>query len=104
MYDMDIAPRMQKLEGEHLLLSQELKQMNKTLSKIETAIEKQNEISSDIRMLRQEFGSHTVVERDSMIRQNKRIEQIEKNLSRIVWILITSVIGAVMALIIKVNL
>jgi hypothetical protein len=55
-------------------------------------------------MLRQEFSSHTVMERDSMIRQNKRIEQIEKNLSKIVWMLITSVFGAVMALIIKVNL
>jgi chromosome segregation ATPase len=103
MIDIDIAPRVQKLEGEHLLLSRELTQMNKTLSKIETAIEKQNEIASDIRLLRQEFTSHVITEHDSFKRQNERIEHIEKNLSKIVWMLITAVIGSAMTFILKVS-
>jgi vacuolar-type H+-ATPase subunit I/STV1 len=90
---MDMVPRLQKLEGEHILLNQELKQMNKTLSKIEVAIEKQNEISSDIRLLRQEVKSHKEVELDSAKRQNERIETIERNLSKIAWTLFTAIIA-----------
>jgi uncharacterized coiled-coil DUF342 family protein len=101
MEEMDMVPRIQKLEGEHMLLNQELKQMNKTLSKIETAIEKQNEISTDIRMLRQEFKSHVELEHESAKRQNSRIEQIEKNLSKVVWLVLTSVIGITIDIMLK---
>ncbi len=47
-----IEPRVSRLENSHNLLAQELHQINRTLSKIETAIERQNEIASDIRILR----------------------------------------------------
>jgi vacuolar-type H+-ATPase subunit I/STV1 len=99
--DIDMVPRIQKLEGEHILLNQELKQMNKTLSKIETAIEKQNEISSDIRMLRQEFKSHIEIELESIKRQNERIEHIENNLSKIVWIVFTAIVAGLIDFISK---
>jgi vacuolar-type H+-ATPase subunit I/STV1 len=99
--DMDMVPRIQKLEGEHILLNQELKQMNKTLSKIETAIEKQNEISSDIRMLRQEFKSHIEIELESIKRQNERIEHIENNLSKIAWIVVTAIVAGLIDFISK---
>jgi predicted nuclease with TOPRIM domain len=101
MEEMDMVPRLQKLEGEHMLLNQELKQMNKTLSKIETAIEKQNEISSDIRLLRQEFKSHTELELESVKRQTERISQIEKNLSKVVWIVLTAIIGIAIDVMLK---
>jgi predicted nuclease with TOPRIM domain len=101
MEEMDMVPRLQKLEGEHMLLNQELKQMNKTLSKIETAIEKQNEISTDIRMLRQEFKSHTELELESVKRQTERIAQIEKNLSKVVWIVLTAIIGIAIDVMLK---
>jgi vacuolar-type H+-ATPase subunit I/STV1 len=97
---MDMVPRLQKLEGEHILLNQELRQMNKTLSKIEVAIEKQNEISLDIRMLRQEFKSQKEVELESIKRQNERIEHIERNLSKIAWIVFTAIIAGLLHFII----
>jgi hypothetical protein len=56
---VDIEPRVTKLESDHNLLAFEFQTINKTLSKIEEAIEKQNEISSDVRSLRQELQYHT---------------------------------------------
>jgi hypothetical protein len=101
MEEMDMVPRIQKLEGEHMLLSQELKQMNKTLSKIETAIEKQNEISTDIRMLRQEFKSHIELELESVKRQTERIVHIERNLGKIAWLVLTTVIAVAIDVMLK---
>ncbi|MCI4437961.1 MAG: hypothetical protein JHC33_14230 [Ignisphaera sp.] len=101
---MDMVPRLQKLEGEHSLLNQELKQVNKTLSKIELTMEKQNEISSDIRLLRQEFKSHREVELESIKLQNERIEDIERNLSKIAWIVFTAIIAVLVDFVVKGNL
>lgn len=94
-----IEPRVQKLESSHALLQQELHQMNKTLSKIEVAIENQNAISTDIRLLRQEFKGHTELENDSVKRQNARIEALEATQSKLAWMIITAVVMALLSLI-----
>jgi len=97
----DIAHRVNTLESNHQSFVYELRQTNATLIKIEKAIEKQNEISTDIRLLRQEFKSHADLEMESTKRQNARIEQLEQNNSRIVWLILTAVIGAVLTLVFK---
>jgi len=99
----DIAHRVNTLESNHQSFVYELRQTNATLIKIEKAIEQQNEISTDIRLLRQEFKSHADLEMESTKRQNARIEQLEQNNSRIVWLILTAVIGAVLTLIMKVK-
>lgn len=99
----DIAPRVSMLEQNHSLLSQELKYMNGTLRKIETAIERQNEISADIRLLRQALDSHIVAHDASIKRQNERIERMETNQTRVVWILVLAVSGALLDLILVRN-
>jgi len=96
-----MEPRVSRLENSHSMLQQELHQMNKTLSKIETAIEKQNEISADIRLLRQEFKGHAQLEEESTKRQNARLEKVEMNQSRVAWLVLAAVIGAVMTFILK---
>ena len=97
----EIEHRVHTLESNHQSFVYELRQTNETLIKIEKAIEKQNEIHTDIRLLRTEFNAHTLREEDSQKRQNARIEQIENTLSRINWMVITAVVGALLALVIK---
>ena len=82
-----IEPRVSRLENSHNLLAQELHQINRTLSKIETAIERQNEIASDIRILRVELEN-----------KESRIVDIETNIGRLTWLIISSVVGGVMTL------
>lgn len=98
-----IEHRVHTLESNHQSFVYELRQTNSTLLKIEKAIEQQNEISTDIRLLRQEFKAHNDLEIESTKRQNARIEQLEQNNSRIVWLILTAVIGAVLTLIMKVK-
>jgi hypothetical protein len=99
----EIEHRVHTLESNHQSFVFELRQTNATLIKIERAIEQQNEISTDIRLLRQEFKSHADLELESTKRQNARIEQLEQNNSRIVWLILTAVIGAVLTLVMKGN-
>jgi ferritin-like metal-binding protein YciE len=98
-----IEHRVNTLETNHLSFIHELRQTNATLVKIEQAIEKQNEIQTDIRLLRQEFKSHHELELESTKRQNERIEKVENNLSRIAWMVITAVIVALLATVVKAN-
>lgn len=97
----EIEHRVNTLESNHQSFVFELRQTNSTLLKIEQAIEKQNEISTDIRLLRLEFKSHIDMENESTKRQNARIEIIEKIMSRLNWIIVSSVLVALLALIIK---
>ena len=99
----EIEHRVNTLESNHQSFVFELRQTNATLLKIEQAIEKQNEISTDIRLLRQEVKSHVDMEAESIKRQNARIEHLETNQSRIAWLVLTAVVGAVMTLILKGN-
>lgn len=99
----EIEHRVHTLESNHQSFVFELRQTNATLLKIEQAIEKQNEISTDIRLLRQEFKAHNELEIESTKRQNARIEKVESNQSRIAWMVITAVVVALLATIIKGN-
>lgn len=99
----EIEHRVNTLESNHQSFVFELRQTNTTLLKIEQAIEKQNEISTDVRLLRQEFKSHNELEVESTKRQNARIEKLENTISRLNWIVITAVIGALLATLIKGN-
>ena len=99
----EIEHRVNTLESNHQSFVFELKQKNATLLKIEQAIEKQNEISTDIRLLRQEFKSTSELTLESTKRQNARIEALEANQSRIAWLVLTAVIGAIMTMILKGN-
>ena len=99
----EIEHRVNTLESNHQSFVFELKQTNTTLLKIEQAIEKQNEISTDIRLLRQEFKSTGELTLESTKRQNARIEALEANQSRIAWLVLTAVIGAIMTMILKGN-
>ena len=95
MAGVEIEPRVQRLENNHTMLSAELSQMNRTLSKIEVAIEKQNEIHTDIRMLTQKFDAHIVSEDEEMGRIYERIRQIESDkvwLQRLVYGAIASAV------------
>ena len=66
--------RIQLLENNHNLLSSELKQTNETLREIKTAIEKQNEIHTDIRLLTQKFDSHI----ESHKRDDEKINELKE--------------------------
>jgi len=87
---MELEPRVSKLETAHTILVEEFKQINKTLEKIELAIEKQAAIMGDLRVLTNKIDG-----------QDKRISDIESALSRIVWLVVTAVIGALLALVLK---
>jgi len=100
---MEIEPRVAKLENNQGLLHQELHRMNATLGKIEQAIERQNEISTDIRLLRQEFKSHIEVEANSVKRQNERIESLENTRSKIGYTIVLAVLGALLTLVLRGN-
>ncbi len=99
----EIEHRVNTLESNHQSFVFELRQTNTTLLKIEQAIEKQNEISTDVRLLRQEFKSTSELTLESTKRQNARIEALETNQSRIAWLILTAVIGAIMTMILKGN-
>lgn len=99
----EIEHRVNTLESNHQSFVFELRQTNSTLLKIEQAIEKQNEIATDIRLIRQEFKAHSEMELESTKRQNARIENLETNQSRIAWLVLTAVVGAIMTLILKGN-
>ena len=98
----EIEHRVHTLESNHQSFVFELREQNKTLIKIEQAIERQNEIHTDIRLLRTEFNGHIKREEDSQKRQNARIENLENTISRLNWMLITAVVGALMTLVLKV--
>jgi hypothetical protein len=87
---MELEPRVSRLETAHTILVEEFKQINKTLEKIEVAIEKQAAIMGDLRVLTNKIDS-----------QDKRISDIESSLSRVVWMVVTAVIGALLALVLK---
>jgi uncharacterized coiled-coil protein SlyX len=87
---MELEPRVLRLETAHTILVEEFKQINKTLEKIELAIEKQSAIMGDLRVLTNKLDS-----------QDKRISDIESVLSRVVWLVVTAVIGALLALVLK---
>jgi hypothetical protein len=87
---MELEPRVSKLETAHTILVEEFKQINKTLEKIELAIEKQAAIMGDLRVLTNKIDG-----------QDKRISDIESALSRVVWMVVTAVIGALLALVLK---
>jgi len=87
---MELEPRISKLESSHIILVQEFKQINKTLEKIEIAIEKQASLMSDLKVLTSKIDS-----------QDKRISDIESSLSRVVWLVVTAVLGALLALVLK---
>lgn len=97
----EIEHRVNTLESNHQSFVFELRQTNTTLLKIEQAIEKQNEISTDVRLLRQEFKSHNELEVESTKRQNARIEKLENTISRLNWLVITAVLAALLATVIK---
>lgn len=97
----ELEHRVHTLESNHQSFVYELRQTNETLIKIEKAIERQNEIHTDIRLLRQEFTSHTQREEDSQKRQNERIESIETTISRLNWMIISSVVAALLALVVR---
>lgn len=112
---MELEPRMQKIELTQTLLSNELTQMNKTLSKIEISLEKQNEIQSDIRTVSHrlesyietdniKFQNHIDAHEDNMKRQNERIEAIEKNIQKVVWMVVSAVLMAVLGLVLKTSI
>jgi len=87
---MELEPRVLRLETAHTILVEEFKQINKTLEKIEIAIEKQSAIMGDLRVLTNKIDG-----------QDKRISDIESVLSRVVWLVVTAVIGALLALVLK---
>jgi uncharacterized coiled-coil protein SlyX len=87
---MELEPRVLKLETAHTILVEEFKQINKTLAKIEVAIEKQSAIMGDLRVLTNKIDT-----------QDKRISDIESVLSRVVWLVVTAVIGALLTLVLK---
>lgn len=99
----EIEHRVNTLESNHQSFVYELRQTNTTLLKIEQAIEKQNEIATDIRLIRQEFKNHNEMEVESTKRQNARIEHLEKNNAYIAWLVISAVVGAIMTMILKGN-
>lgn len=99
--ERDIEHRVQTLESNHGTMAHEMRRMNTTLEKIEVAIERQNEIYTDIRLLRQEMKSQVDLNNETVKRQNARIEALETTISRLNWLVITAVVAALMTLILK---
>lgn len=98
---MEIEHRVQTLEVNHGAFTSEMRRMNTTLEKIESSIEKQNEIHTDVRLLRQEFQGHAMREDETIRRQNERIERLESIISRLNWMIVSAVVAALLALVIK---
>jgi hypothetical protein len=87
---VELEPRVSRLETAHTILIEEFKQINKTLEKIELAIEKQADLMSDLKVLTNKIDG-----------QDKRISDIESALSRVVWLVVTAVLGALLTLVLK---
>ena len=97
----ELGNRVQALESNHTSFVSEFRQTNETLRKIEMAIEKQNEISTDIRIFRQEFKGQVEMYTESNKRQNARIEKLENAQSRVGWMIVMAVIAALLTLVLK---
>lgn len=74
----EVEPRLRRLEDSHGVLASQLGQINKTLTKIEIAIEKQNEIHMDVRLLSQKFESHVVSHNEDM----KQVDRIDEEMKQ----------------------
>ena len=97
----EIEHRVNTLESNHSTFVLELRQTNVTLSKIEKAIEKQNDIHMDIRLLRESYDNHLKSDEESHKRIGARIEKCEDNQSKVIWAILLIVIAEVMKTIIK---
>lgn len=116
---VEAEQRISKLENSYTLVAAELGQISKILSKMESSLEKQNEIMADIRLLRQAQDEERRAKTDTIKRiyadieterkrvyddlevEKKRIDKIEADEAKIAWSIIGMVILALGSLVIK---
>ncbi|MDD5159701.1 MAG: hypothetical protein PHI47_06585 [Sulfuricurvum sp.] len=86
----EMEHRVRKLEDTHIKIATEWERLNDTLEKIEEALEKQNENSTEIRELKLL----------NKVR-DERIKALESNQSKLGWVVILIVIAAVIKSVMK---
>lgn len=96
----NLEHKVNTLESNQLLLVEELKHTNTTLEKIEKAIERQNEVVADIRLLRHELISH--IDNTKLLEKtySDRLTKMESNFSRVAWVIILTVLTTILGTVI----
>jgi hypothetical protein len=85
---VELEPRLLKLETAHTILAEEFKQIDRPLEKIELAIEKQSVIMGDLKVLTSKIEA-----------QDKRVCQLEATLSKLLWVVVTAFVGALITVV-----
>ena len=105
---VEAEQRISKLENSYTLVAAELGQISKILSKMESSLEKQNEIMADIRLLRQAQEEDRRAKEETLKRiykdidiERTRIDEIDKAKSRVGWTIATMVMVALGSLVVK---
>jgi|GEM_PF-3618673 len=116
---VEAEQRILKLENSYSLVAAELGQIGKILSKMEASLEKQNDIMTDIRLLRQAQDEERRAKAETIKRiyadieaerkrvyidlevERRRIDKIEAAKAKIAWTIIGMVILALGSLVIK---
>jgi cysteinyl-tRNA synthetase len=104
---MDIESRVQKIENGQTELTQAFRDFSKdfhhlseTIFEVKEVLKIMAKTETELVLFRQEFRSHVEMEDRRMLDAHKRIESIEKNVNRVTWLVVATVLGAVVKLVV----
>ena len=83
---MELEPRIRELENSHNLLVQDIRSINRTLSKIEVSIEKMSDTLNKFLVIEERVHTNT-----------DRLNKIEDAQSKALWYIATTFISGVVA-------
>ena len=83
---MELEPRIRELENSHNLLVQDIRSINRTLSKIEVSIEKMNDTLNKFLVIEERVHTNT-----------DRLNKIEDEQSKALWYIATTFISGLVA-------
>ena len=83
---MELEPRIRELENSHNLLVQDIRSINRTLSKIEVSIEKMSDTLNKILVIEERVHTNT-----------DRLNKIEDAQSKALWYIATTFISGLVA-------
>ena len=100
--------RVDKIEDDHrefkLLihdLSKDFHTLTSNFTEVKDVLKTLSQATSDLALFRQEFQAHINLELVQNATRDKRIEKVEGNQSKVMWIVLTPIILAIVGLIIK---
>ena len=83
---MELEPRIRELENSHNLLVQDIRSINRTLSKIEVSIEKMNDTLNKFLVIEERVHTNT-----------DRLNKLEDSQSKALWYIATTFISGLVA-------